>query len=183
MASNAENVFIWWRHHELVFVVNIELISVPLGALMTGLLESMPADLRESRTMDMELRTVCVWLLNTVLQNDFAEYWTANMPSRDQMQTKFSCCGISTVTDTAFCVSNYRFWNIVLRIVWLLYGFVRNFIVTVPISTWVIVELTNGHEGMLVLPLLRKRRFRDWSRSSHFRWRHVRMRTLRPATG
>ena len=96
MASNAENVFIWWRHHELVFVVNIELISVPLGALMTGLLESMPADLRESRTMEMKLRTVCVCLLNTVLQNDFAEYWTANMPSRDQMQTKFSCCGIST---------------------------------------------------------------------------------------
>ena len=72
--------------------------------------------------------------------------------------------------------------NIVLRIVCLLYGFVHKFIVTVLISTWAIVELTTGHKGMLVLPLLRKRRFRDWSRSSHFLWRHVWMRTLRPAT-
>ena len=65
----------------------------------------------------------------------------------------------------------------------LLYGFVRKFIVMVLIPTWVIVELTTGHEGMSVVPLLRKRRFRNWWWSSHCRWRHVRMRTLRPATG
>ena len=44
--------------------------------------------------------------------------------------------------------------KIVLRILCFIYGFVRKFIVTALISAWVIVELTTGHEGMLVLPLL-----------------------------
>ena len=57
MASNAENVSIWWRHHEVFFFFSDEPVVVNISLYITNMVDLMEADMVSEHNMTTMVQT------------------------------------------------------------------------------------------------------------------------------